>query len=649
LNESDASRGGSEGGRVGLFLCRCADQVGSVVGLDALAAPERWPEAAFVGTHELLCSPSGLAWLRERIAAEGLDRFVVGGCSPREQEAAFRAVAVDAGLTGWRAQVVNLREQVEWIGGEPGSGTERAARLLRAGLARVAHHRDLPRRTVEVAPDVVVIGGGAAGLSAALSLAGRGRRVTLVERAFALGGLANQLDELHPDGTCASCFMAPAIDDVLHHPAIDVLTGSEVREVRGALGRFELTVASRARYVDLATCLGCPACVDACPVERPDAAEGGLGLRRAISLPYAGCLPYAPSIDPVACIGLGGGSCRACVEACAVDAIRLDDLPRERTLRAGAIVLAIGMEPGPVDGPPGVVSTWTLERMLHPNGPTSGAMRGANGEAPAAVLLALAGDAAEVDGDLAIDELLKLTAALRALLPDARVLLAGGLDRSPRHAARVRALAAGGVEPLAGAWCAGGAEALDGRVSVRLRDGSAEQTEVVDLVVLHAASRPAAGSEPLAALLRIARDARGFLDDAGASPFEPGTTRAAGVFVAGAAAGPRAVRAAIRDGKVAAGRILAELTPGATLEVEPLAAESDPVRCCGCAACATACAFGAVTRDPATGKARVEPLHCRACGSCAAACPTGAMQAPHYTRAQLAAEVAALLAKDGDG
>ena len=150
-------------------------------------------------------------------------------------------------------------------------------------------------------------------------------------------------------------------------------------------------------------------------------------------------------------------------------------------------------------------------------------------------------------------------------------------------------------------------------------------------------------------MLRIALDARGFLDDSGPGPFEPNLTRAAGVFVAGAAAGPRALRTAIRDGKAAAGRILADLQPGVKLEVEPLAPEADALRCCGCAACVTSCAFGAVRRDPETGKAQVEPLHCRACGSCAAACPTGAMVAPHSTREQLAAEISALLASGGEG
>lgn len=618
------------------------------MGVEELGRADRWPGVARVGVHDLLCAPEGLSWLGEQVRVGRLDRIVVAACSPREHEATFRKAAEAAGLSRWRVQIVNLREQVEWLGGDPAAATARAERLIRAGLARVAHYRDLPHREVVASPDVVVIGGGAAGLSAAVRLAGRGRRVALVERQFALGGLANQLDELFPDGTCASCFMAPAIDDVLHHPEIGVLTGAEVIGVRGSLGRFDVEVSVRPRFVDAETCLGCPACVEACPVERTDPADGGLGTSAAIGFQYSGCLPFVPSIDPSACLGLQGGGCRACADACEVDAIVLDDSPRTRVIRAGAIVLAIGMRPGEVTGPPGVVSTWRLERMLHPHGPTAGELRGADGNPPRAILLAPSAGAAAADGELAIDELLKLAHALRHRVPAARLLLAGGLERSPRHAPRVQALAVEGVEPLAADWIEGGVAAAGGRLVVQLRDGAGERTEEVDLLVVHAASLPAEGAAPLASLLRIARDARGFLDDAGPSPFEPTATRAAGIFVAGAASGPRAIRAAIRDGAAVAGRILGDLQPGEKLVVEPLAAVVDPIRCCSCFACATSCAFGAVTPDPETGKARVEPLHCRACGSCAAGCPTGAMQAPHSTREQIASEISALLA-DGTG
>lgn len=514
MRARSASGGKVAGDRTGLFFCRCGANLGRIVGVEELALPARWPRAACVAAHDLLCAPEGLAWLRERIRAERLDRIVIGACSPREHEVTFRRAAEEAGLSPWRVQLVNLREQVEWLGGDPVAATVRAERLVRAGLARVALHQDLPRREVEASPDVMVIGAGAAGLSAARTLAGPGRRAIVIEREFALGGFAARTGAPLPDGACGSCVVSPVIDELLHHPAVDVLTGAEVTAVRGSFGRFDVEVRRRARFVDPERCLGCPACVEACPVAGPDAGEVGADLRRAISLPWEGCLPYVPAIDPERCTALQGSACRACADACAVDAVRLDQAARVQVLHVGAIVVATGSIREPAQGPP--------------------------------------------------------------------------------------------------------------------------------------RERPAEGSGALAGMLRIGLADDGFLDDAGPSHFEPTATRVPGVFVAGSAAGPRGLRAAIRDGVTAAGRILAQLHPGERLLVEPLAPEVEELRCCGCGACIAVCAFDAVRRDPATGKARVEPLHCRACGSCAAGCPTGAMSAPHQTREQIAAEISALLASGDD-
>jgi heterodisulfide reductase subunit A len=174
---------------------------------------------------------------------------------------------------------------------------------------------------------------------------------------------------------------------------------------------------------------------------------------------------------------------------------------------------------------------------------------------------------------------------------------------------------------------------------VRL-EGDAERS--ADLVVVHAAARPAPGSAALARLLRVPTGERGFLLDGGAGPFEPTATRIAGVYVAGAAAGPRTIAQSIRDGAAAAGLVHASLVPGERRIVEPLCAEVDEALCGGCAICVSACPFGGIELGP-SGKARVEAVHCRGCGVCAAACPTGAASASHFTRAQLSAELSALL------
>ena len=134
----------------------------------------------------------------------------------------------------------------------------------------------------------------------------------LVERSHALGGLANRLDEIFPAGECASCFMEPVLDEVLHSERVEVLTGAGLRRVRGAHGRFEIEIAIASRGVDPAACLGCGAC-SCVPTSRPDP-DGG-PARKAIGVPYPGALPHVSAIDAGACLR-AWGVCDACAQAC---------------------------------------------------------------------------------------------------------------------------------------------------------------------------------------------------------------------------------------------------------------------------------------------------------------------------------------------
>jgi len=638
--EPDASR-------IGLVFCRCGPNLFNLIELGPLEAAAHWPEAAAVTVQDILCGEAGQAWLAGWLQAERLDRLVVAACSPREHELTFRAVMARAGRNPYLLHMVNLREQVEWIGGAAEEATARAERLVRAGLARVARHQPRERREVDVVADVVVVGGGAAGVAAALSLARKDRKVLLVERSPALGGLAAQLDEIFPDHVCASCFMEPALDEVLHHERIELLTGATVTRVRGSAGAFEVTAALAPRFVDPLKCIGCGECSLRCPVEQPDPWSAGLGTRRAIGAAYTGSLPHVAVLDAAACLHHRDGSCDACLAACGFDAIRLDARPGERTLSAGALVLATGFRPGQVDALPGVISSWQLERLLHPGGPTGGKLTLAGRPAPRSVLLATtAGDG---DGALPPRELLKLARGLKARWPAIEVTVAGGLGRTPGLGGEARAAAEAGVELLDEELLPEAPVADGEAVKVRLAHGLLETERSFDLVVIHPPSLPASGVEGLAGLMRLDRDRRGFFSEGSANPFEPTATRVAGVFVAGAAGGPRPIREAIRDGAAAAGRVLATLMPGEKHELTALAAEIDPVTCGGCGTCVATCPYHAVVRDPVTRELQVEASHCHACGSCAAACPTGAASAPHATRAQLTAEISALLAGVREG
>jgi heterodisulfide reductase subunit A len=430
--------------------------------------------------------------------------------------------------------------------------------------------------------------------------------------------------------------MEPVLDQVLHDERIEVLTGAEVRAARGAAGGFEVELELAPRGVDPAACLGCGECAKLCPALRPDPYAAGLSAAKAIGLAYPGCLPHVSAIDRATCLRSRGQPCDACLAACAFEAIRLDEAARRRVVTVGAIVLATGFRPGVMEGPAGVLTSYELERMLHPDGPTRGELRGAGGREPRRVLLV---PGADEEGDLAAQEILKLAHLVRARLPTARVQVAGGLQRVPQLRRRARALEAEGVLFVEGGLAAAGTVTASGG-SLRVRLSSGEIVDA-DLVAVHAPARPSDRAGDLARLLRIPTGENGFFLDRAPSPFEPTATRVSGVFVAGAAAGPRTIAQAIRDGAAAAGLVLSSLVPGERRALEPLASEIDLALCGGCGICVSACPYGAVVLRE--GKARVEPVHCRGCGTCAAACPTGAANARHFTRAQIEAELEGLL------
>jgi heterodisulfide reductase subunit A len=594
-----------------------------------LASPALWPDVAHVAVHDVLCSDEGKAALASEMATHHLDRVVLAGCSPHEHETTFRGVLGGAGCEPYHLCMVNLREQAEWVGGDPVAATFRARALVRAGVGRVRLHRPLLVREIDISPDVVVVGSGVAGISAALALADDRRRVLLVERDFAVGGRIAQIDQVFPGGQCASCFVEPALARVLDQPGIQVMTGTEITSVRGAHGCFTVGLVRRPRYVDPNACLGTGECAAACPVEVTDPLSPGRGKRKAIGVPYSGCLPHAAAVDAARCLHFGDGSCAdACVKACPMGAVRFDEQPLELAVTCGAVVIATGAAPGALPmGDPDVLGAFELERALHPNGPSRGEVRCADGSVPARVLLGLLESTSARDAEVGRPELAKLARTLHERLPGVTVTLTGrglgalalppGAVTAEAPVVRLERLADGLAVHLAG-------------------EGEARRT---DLAVLFTPLVPAAPE--LARTLHLQQDAAGFVPEQG-DPFAPTATRIAGVYVAGSAAGARSLAAAIRDGAAAAAQVLTRLHPGKKLGLDPLVAAVDPDRCSGCALCVGACPFGAMSLDDE--RARVEPAHCRACGSCAATCPSRAMITPHYTDEQLRAEIASLLA-----
>ncbi|MDH4221108.1 MAG: CoB--CoM heterodisulfide reductase iron-sulfur subunit A family protein [Candidatus Bathyarchaeota archaeon] len=235
-------------------------------------------------------------------------------------------------------------------------------------------------------PTVLVVGGGISGIQASLDLASRGFKVYIVEKSPSIGGRMAQLDKTFPTMDCSMCILAPKMIECSHHPNVQLLTYSEVKEVKGSAGNFTVKILRKPRFVDLEKCTGCGTCADNCPSEVPNEFDEGLGMRKAIYMPFPQAVPRAMTVDKDSCI-----ECGLCEKVCEAEAVNLGQEPEEVELKVGAIIVAVGFDLfDPSQIPPygygrhkDVVTALELERLLCASGPTGGHLvRPSDGKIP---------------------------------------------------------------------------------------------------------------------------------------------------------------------------------------------------------------------------------------------------------------------------
>jgi len=227
---------------------------------------------------------------------------------------------------------------------------------------------------------ILVVGGGIAGIQASLDLADRGLTIYLVEKSPGIGGRMAQLDKTFPTMDCSICILAPKMMECFHHPNIKLLTCSEVEEVNGSAGNFKVKVLKNPRFVDADKCTGCGACAEKCPVKVPSEFDMGMGMRKAIYMPFPQAVPRVVIIDKDNCLFFQKGVCGVCEKFCQAHAINFDQKPEEITFNVSSIILATGLELyDPVSISEygykrykNVLLSLEFERLINASGPTRG-------------------------------------------------------------------------------------------------------------------------------------------------------------------------------------------------------------------------------------------------------------------------------------
>ncbi len=285
--------------RIGVFICHCGTNIAGTVNVPkVLEAARKMPMVTFVDENRYTCSDPGQSSIREAIIENRLNRVVIGSCSPRMHENTFRKTVASAGLNPYLLEMANLREHCSWVHGDgEESATQKAIELIRMAVAKVARHEALFPKQFGLTKRALIIGGGIAGIQAALDIANSGHEVVLVEREPTIGGRMAQLDKTFPTLDCSACILTPKMVDVAQHPNITLLSYAEVQEVKGFVGNFQVKIKKKARYVDEEKCTGCADCIKACPVEVDSEFDVGMGKRKAIYIPFPQAVPNKYVID----------------------------------------------------------------------------------------------------------------------------------------------------------------------------------------------------------------------------------------------------------------------------------------------------------------------------------------------------------------
>ena len=645
--------------KIGVYVCHCGGNISDVVNVEEVAEfASKQPDVAVVRSISHMCSESGQKAIVDDINEYNLDRIVVAACSPQFQGETFKKAVAKAGLNPHMVVMANIREQSAWSHYEEAEkATEKAKILTAMAIEKIRKRKPVERETLKMGKNVLVIGGGIAGIQASLDLANAGFNVYLVEKKPSIGGHMAQLSRTFPTEDCSSCILSPKMADVAENPNIHLMTYSEILEVNGSIGNFKVRILKKPKYVDEDKCTACNKCTEVCPVSVPDEFNLGMTMRKAIYLPSSIAVPHSHVIDEDACLGLRPLACGLCSEVCEANAINYDEMPQYINLNVDTIIVATGFDIFNALLKPqygygkyrNVITALEMERIIVEM--SEGHLIRPLGRDIAFIQCVGSRDAQV--GNLYCSRICcmyatKLASLLKRADSSREVYVfytdlrayGKGFEEYYRTAQEL------GVKFIRGRP----GELMENpethRVVVKVEDTLTRKIieKEFDLVVLSVGLIPSEGTKEIAEILKLPRSSDGFIKEAHPK-FRPVDTPVDGIFVAGTAQGPKDIPDSVAQASAAAARAMSLMNKG-EYEMSPIKAFVDEKKCDGCGLCVDACPVDAIK---VMGKAEINVAICKGCGSCISSCPRNAIDLKIFSNDEIMAQIEMALKDKGKG
>jgi heterodisulfide reductase subunit A len=570
--------------RIGVYVCNCGSNIAKVVDCDAVCTfAADLPNVVVTRAYRYMCSNPGQEMITQDIRENDLNRIVVAACSPRMHERTFRRAIGAAGLNPYFGEMANIREQCSWVHEDRIAATEKAKALTRAAIKRVALHEPLESSSVDMCPTTLILGGGIAGLSAAMEFAEAGYPVLLVEKSDRLGGNLARVDLTAPYLDSARDLLTDRITRVKESDKIQLHLNSKLKKLEGYHGNFTATIAG------------------------PDPREGTVETTVKVGSVIV-CTGYK-EFDAARITHYGYGKLPNVITS----------FEFERMLRAGRIETKEGKTPGYV-------------AIVHCVGSRSQEYHGYCSSVCCMTALKYAHEIRSAVPTCYVSD----------LYIDMHAFGKGHEDfyRKSSEIKTLFLMYGKNERPVIREADKGDDCGMLIEVSEKL---SGETIEIpADLVILMVGMEPRPDATEVARLVNISQDKDGWFIESHPK-LDPVATTTDGIYIAGTCVAPRDIPGTVAQARAAAARILGKISKG-KITIDAVFAEVLEERCSGCRMCNEVCPYSAIEYDPVKKRSHVISAVCKACGTCAVTCPSAAIKARHFTDDQIYTQIEGVLA-----